>query len=416
MPFRGTGFTSGCRLWVCPSPSSVRLASTPSCVIVWASFLALWGVGEAYTPGPEFTIGVANMNGLHNKAFGFADSVIDTWILSETHLTKGGIQTFQSNLRQAKAPYKSFIHGCPVASRSTVSDIGQWSGVGVLSTFPSRRLPHSWPAVAYNSGRLLCSGFCAKGVWISGVTLYGTPTGPTHVNGKKVTDELLSLALDRVLQMSGPRYIAGDFNHDLDSLATVTTLERLGFRDIQDLHAERTGQLPVATCRSKTRRDYMFLSREMANLFLSCQVDDDSVSEHSYLIGTFEGSLDLLDRFVWPIPDPMQWEAASDRAPVGADLFVPGCDLEHDYAAFWTSVERNNNDVRRTKQKPVIRSMQGRGTQRKPQVRHGMLALPRLACQVTNNLPSWVPVSNTPNGSSNSGVCNPTCVWLGPLS
>ena len=314
------------------------------------------------------------MNGLHNKAFGFADSTVDTWILSETHLTKGGIQTFQSNLRQAKAPYRSFIHGCPVASRSTVSDIGQWSGVGVLSTFPSRRLPHSWPAVAYNSGRLLCSGFCAKGVWISGVTLYGTPTGPTHVNGRKVTDELLSLALDRVLQMSGPRYIAGDFNHDLDSLATVTTLERLGFRDIQDIHAERTGQLPVATCRSKTRRDYMFLSREMANLFISCQVDDDSVSDHSYLIGTFEGSLDLLDRFVWPIPDPMEWEASSDRVPVCADLFVPGCDLEHDYAAFWTSVERNNNDVRRTKQKPVIRSMQGRGTQRKPQVRHGMLA------------------------------------------
>ena len=71
----------------------------PTKLCLWALFLSLWGVGEALTPGPEFTIGVANMNGLHNKAFGLADSPVDSWILSETHLTKGGIATFQSNLR-----------------------------------------------------------------------------------------------------------------------------------------------------------------------------------------------------------------------------------------------------------------------------------------------------------------------------
>ena len=355
-------------------PVHTRPLSLPVRLCFRASFLSLWGVGEAFTPGPEFRIGVANLNGLNNKAFGFADYSVDTWILSETHLTKGGIVTFQPNLRQAKTPYKSFIHGCPVAQRSLASDIGQWSGVGVLTSFPARRLPHSWPPVAYNSGRLLCSGFCAKGVWISGVTVYGTPTGPTHVNGREVTDELLSLALNRVLQLSGPRFIAGDFNHDLDRLNTITTLERLGFRDIQDIHAERTGQLPVATCRGKTGRDYLFLSREMARLFVSCQVDDESLSDHSYLIGNFEGSLDLLDRFVWPVPDPMDWEAASDRQPVTDNLFLPDCHLDQDYETFWRKVEAHNNDARRQKCKPLVRAMQGRGIQRKPQLCHGMLA------------------------------------------
>ena len=207
--------------------------------------------------------------------------------------------------------------------------------------------------------------------------MYGTPTGPTHVNGREVTDELLSLALTRVLQMSGPRYIAGDFNHDLDRLNTVSVLERLGFRDIQDLHAERTGQLPVATCRGKTRRDYLFVSREMARLFLSCTVDDDSLSDHSYLIGTFTGSLDLLDRFVWPVPDPMEWEAASDRRPVSEDLFLPDGSLDDDYETFWKKVEAHNNDARRLKHKPIVRAMQGRGRQRQPQLRHGMLAPPK---------------------------------------
>lgn len=57
--------------------------------------------------------------------------------------------------------------------------------------------------------------------------MYGPPTGPTHVNGRAVTDELLGLALERTLQLSGPRFIAGDFNHDLDRLSTITTMERL---------------------------------------------------------------------------------------------------------------------------------------------------------------------------------------------
>ena len=350
---------------------SLRL---PTKLCLWAVFLSLLGVGEALTPGPEFTIGVANMNGLHNKAFGLADSPVDSWILSETHLTKGGIAMFQSNLRQSGSPYTAFIHGCPVAQRSITSDIGQWSGVGVLSRFPSRRLPHSWPDVAYNSGRLLCSGFCAKGVWISGVTMYGTPTGPTHVNGRDVTDELLSLALDRVLQLAGPRFIAGDFNHDLDRLSTITQMERLGFHDIQDLHAARTGQLPVATCRGKTRRDYLFVSRELAALFRDCRVDDESLSDHSYLIGSFDGSVDVLDRFLWPTPDPMEWTAPSCRSPVDLSLFRPGCNLDDDYEAFWTAVEAQNNAARRRLHKPVVRAMGGRGKQRQPQLRHGQLA------------------------------------------
>ena len=340
----------------------------------WIIFLALWGVGEAQTPGPDFTVGVANLNGLHNKAFSFADSTVHTWILSETHLTKGGIATFRANLKQAGAPYTAFIHGCPVAQRADTSEIGQWSGVGVLSMFPSRRLPHSWPASAYNSGRLVCSGFCAHNVWVSGVTVYGPPTGHTHVNGKDVTNELLSIALDRILQLPGPRYIAGDFNHDLDHLAIIPTLERLGFRDIQDLHAERTGQLPVATCRGKTRRDYMFVSRELAALFVRCHVDDDTVSDHSHLVGTFAGQQELLTRFVWPIPDKMEWEPAEARAVVSVDLFRDASCLTEDYERFWSVVERNNGDARLAQGKPVVRSMYGRGRQKQPQVRQGQLA------------------------------------------
>ena len=147
-----------------------------------------------------------------------------------------------------------------------------------------------------------------------------------------------------------------------------------GFRDIQDLHAERTGNLPVATCRGKTRRDFLFVSRELVPLFQSCQVDDETLSDHSYLIGTFSGAHDCLDRFVWPIPEPMEWTAASCRSPVSLDLFAPGCNLYSDYETFWTEVESHNNRARLQQQKPVVRATTGRGRQRKPQCQDRQIA------------------------------------------
>ena len=216
-------------------------------------FLVLFAVrvGEASHPGPDWSFGVANLNGLNSKAFGLADSPVDTWLFSETHLTAPGEKVFRANLKEAKSPYKSFVGGSPVPARSTVSDIGQFSGVGVLSRFPVRRLPHAWPELAFRSGRLVCTSVFCQGIWVSGVVIYGTPTGGTHTRGKEVTNQLLELALDRVNQLSGPRFLAGDWNHDLDRLPAVSVMQRLGFSECQDVRASQTGILPQATCRAK---------------------------------------------------------------------------------------------------------------------------------------------------------------------
>lgn len=331
-------------------------------------------IGEASKPGPEWQIAVANPSGLNTRAFGFSDSPYDVWLFSETHLTQPGIKTFWSNVRASAPGYKSFTHGCPIAPRSEVSDIGQWSGVAVMSKFPARRLPHAWPSCMYNSGRLVCTSFCAHGLWISGVVVYGTPTGPTHPRGREVTNELLAHALDRIEQLPGPRYIAGDFNHDLDRLATIETMHRLGYQDVQDLAAERTGRLPQATCRDKTRRDFLFVSRELAALFVSCTVDEEVVADHSYVVGKFRGGDDEVYRFAWSIPDPMEWEPVDKRASVGLPLFQDPANLTQDYAQFWNQVEASNMQARAQSRKPVIRAMLGRAQQLQPTKRHANLA------------------------------------------
>lgn len=337
----------------------------------WSLLFACLRVGEASKPGPSWTLAVANMNDLHNKAFGLADGSYDTWLFSETHLTAPGAKAFRASLRQASSPYGSFVSGCPVAARSEVSDIGQWSGVGVLSKFPVRRLPHCWTPSMYNSGRLVCTSVCAHGLWVSGVVVYGTPTGPTHCNGRDVADTLLAAALDRAEQLTGPRYVAGDFNHDWDRLSTVAMMHQLG--DVQDLRAEATGVLPQATCRGKTRRDFLFVSRELASLFLSCHVEDESLSDHSYLVGEFQGGPQAFTRFVWPTPDPMEWEPAQDRQPVQAQLFCSAASATEDYHHFWKAVESNNMHARRQAHKPCIRAMTGRASQSGPVERTGTM-------------------------------------------
>ena len=336
--------------------------------LLWICLVMLVRVGEASHPGPHWTLGVSNLNGLHSKAFMLAESTVDTWFFAETHLTAPGEKAFRANLREAQAPYKSFVGGSPVPPRSEVSDIGQWSGVGVLSKFPVRRLSHRWPSVVYNSGRLVCVSVCCHGIWVSGVVVYGPPTGHTHVNGREVTNELLKLAIERVNLLSGPCFVAGDFNHDLDRLPASAVLSRLNFEECQDVHAQRTGVLPQATCRGKTRRDFLFMSRELCALFDHCEVDDNTVSDHSALIGHFRGGQDLL-RYAWPLPDPMEWEPQEKRNPVSARLFDDPAALTADYLSFWEQVERSNNEARRRSRRPVVRAMGGRASILSPQVR-----------------------------------------------
>ena len=233
---------------------------------IWLVLLSLSGrIGEASVPGPnveatdgvQFTLGVCNPNGLTDKSSFFGSSRIDLWLICETHLTVSGMRTFERMLGWQAPQYSGKVFGHPVLARSEVSDVGRWSGVGMLSQWPIHRLPHEWPTLVHATGRLCVSTAFVHGQWISGCVVYGTPTGPTHGNARQTTDQLLEHALCRVLQLSGPRYVGGDFNHDHDRLTTVAAMRQIGFVDIQDLHALRTGVYPVATCRGKTRRDFL---------------------------------------------------------------------------------------------------------------------------------------------------------------
>ena len=358
--------------WLQPGLLGARQVYRCHRVAWWIALLSSVRFGEACHPGPSWTLGLCNINGLSSKVGFFQDVVCDTWLLCETHLTAPGKRSFAHALRGLQSPYVNLVHGHPVMPRSEASDVGQWTGVGVVSTCPLRSLPHSWPDHVYKCSRLVCTASLHHHVWVSGCVIYGPPGGPTHPKARETTDHLVQLCIDRMLQSVGPRYIAGDLNHDLERLKTSEQLAKLGFRDIQDVHAAKTGVWPCATCRGKTRRDFLFMSPELCDLFLHCEVKDNEWSDHSCLIAHFRGGSDALLRFPWSKPDPMTW--MPQRQSFDMPQFVDPAQVNADYRLFWSQVEESNFCAQIKAGLPVVRACSGRGRTTKPHKRLHQLA------------------------------------------
>ena len=247
-------------------------------------------IGEAKVPGPPspdrsnpdlqsseshltWSLGTCNPSGLPNKAHLIAHSPIDVWAIAETHLSSQGARLFKRQLSLEQSGYKWCVTGHPVVPRSTLSNHGSWSGVAIVSRHPSRQLPHAWPDHVFETSRIVCGTTFLNNFWLTGVSLYGLPVGPTHPQAKAKTNLLVEAAINRLLLQDGPRYLAGDFNQDLSDLPSIQLLLSKHFVEVQDLFYYKTGILPRPTCKGKTRRDYLFISRELIPMFRSLELD-----------------------------------------------------------------------------------------------------------------------------------------------
>ena len=346
---------------------------------IWVVFGASFRIGEASLPGPVhsgdgsncvpevvFRLGTCNPNGISDKAHFFRDSEVDILGVTETHLTGRGLKVFRGLLKSAAPQFKWFAHGKCVLPRGQVSDTGMWSGVGVISQWPTHSLPHDWSPPVFETGRICVTSSFIHGLWISGCVVYGTPCGPTHPQAKGTTNALIREALRRVLQLSGPRYVCGDFNHDAAQLEAVHEMKRAGFVDLQDLHLERTGIPPSATCRGKTRRDYCFVSPELIPMFRSCQVLDFDWSDHSSVVGTFSCEESDRWRFPWPVPDPIDWKSMPRRSEGVPVDFMAASSPSEAYALFWSQVEQEAVRVSLDTPSPLSHRCLGRGARSAP--------------------------------------------------
>ena len=328
-------------------------------------FMLSCRIGEARVPGPDnaptWTLGTCNPSGLHGKQAILNQISADVLAVSESHLSKAGTRHLSAGLRSIRSPFRRVLTGSPMQPRTVGSDAGQYAGVAFLATVPSRVPAVPWPPDLYETGRIQFGSFFTSMAWVTGAVVYGYPEGKVHLNAKARTAAILDFAFEHVRQLPGPRFLTGDWNYTIGSLDVVSSLHDAGWVEVQDLFAQRTGAAVCMTCKQVSRKDFLFLSPELAMAFVDLSVHQTIFADHAVLCAHFAGGSNHLERFVWPCPKPVPW---SRVGPLGEPVsFAAPLDPTAQYAALWSSRERAAASALPDVWVP---SMAGRGQQTKP--------------------------------------------------
>ena len=343
-------------------------------------FSLFWGsdcrIGEAKTPGPTtsertWSLGVCNPSGLLGKSVLLSGIDSDVIAASETHLTATTRSMLLTSLK-SHSRYSHVVTGALSQARINTIDAGQHTGVATIARVPTRALCAAWPLDLFETGRVQITGSLINNVWVTGAVMYGYPQGKLHQNAQHRSIEILDFLIDHMTQVAtGPRYLCGDLNHEVDQLPNLSRLMDLGWREVQELECQATGRSPQPTCKGCTRKDMLWISPELIASFSTVQVDHERFADHSVLRAEFAVDGAFSHRFLWPIPQPVPWTS------------VPSMDFPLDfqtgqptalYHELWYSREQQ---ARVTLQHQWNPQKQGRGQRTQPLKRKGWAAPPR---------------------------------------
>ena len=370
-------------------------------LFVLLTFLGGCRVGEASVPGPSnndphWTLGVCNPSGLVGKSHILSSVPADVLAISETHLTTSARRSFVGSLRSTNQGFTHFTSGCPLPPRSQVSDAGDWAGVAVASKFPCRSLSADWPPDLFESGRIqFCTAY-VQSFWLCGANIYGYPAGVTHPQAWERTMAMLDFAVARVLHgCVGPRFLAGDWNFEPNQVNCWQTLLDEGWVEVQDLVETKFGTKPRNTCKSRTRKDFLWISPELACHFRALHFHE-VFADHVVMCADFSHHSDFGDRWLWPRPSPIDWTSVPDL-PFAVD-FSDGepSDL---YCVLWE--QREYLAQQTSWKKPGHPRWQVEHPLDSQSFEKGGMHLLRRAAPMTFNLPSMEFPFNIADGSNN---------------
>lgn len=334
--------------------------------------------GEAANPGPKFQshwyLGTFNPSGLNGKQQVISEYLHygDVWAIAETHLTSKAMFAFRKGLRISENPFKYIVGGHPVPPRPKSAHSGVWSGVACLSKHPTRAIPVSWPPDVYESSRIQLATSLIGDAWVTGAVLYGEPPGQSHPYAKDNTERLLQVAIESISNMSGLRYIAGDMNFQLDTLDVYNLLHQHGFRDLQSIAAERWGIRPQMTCKSKTRKDFCFISMELQELLCEVFVEHDVWADHSVLVGKFKGGPKAVFQHWWRTPHEFPWPKNFARNTLEITSNFLQQDPTEAYSQMWHQIETAAASCEVPSSQKPRRAHFGRGKTFSTVQKHGM--------------------------------------------
>ncbi|CAJ1437471.1 unnamed protein product [Effrenium voratum] len=129
-----------------------------------------------------------------------------------------------------------------------------------------------------------------------------------------------------VVNGTGYRFIAGDYNHD--SLPETLIWEAAGWIEIQQLQQYVTGQPPYLTYRGKSRPDRIYISPELAAVFVTTSFQQQ-FADHGALWATFQLPDSPATKWVWPMPSLIPWDEVDRSTYLNADHHTPSFDPQN---------------------------------------------------------------------------------------
>ena len=337
-------------------------------------------VGEASHPGSAectWKLGLMNPTGLQGKELLLNELGHGIFGVTETHLSTLGIQKVRRSLNFARSPLSHLIHGHPAQLRAHSQLVGKHEGVAFLTSHPGRALPQNFPAQVWQTARIQVAGFCVEDVWVQGGIIYGYASQINGTAPKILTDQIADYVIQRIaLEAVGPRFIMGDFNASRDELPCLQHLQSLGFREIQEVAAERWGHEVQMTCKDRTQPDQIFLSPELQHCLLGIEVVPDLFADHAVISGTFRGMRSQIPRSYWrtPVPPPRQTELGQKPFVSARCSGRAGADPSERYQAIFAQYESELQHRTAIAQHEPLQSIHlGRAMTGQVQVRSGQL-------------------------------------------
>ena len=155
-------------------------------------------------------------------------------------------------------------------------------------------------------------------VWLT--ALQPNQKAPLHSATKQNTDQICQHVLKRLLHHSpGMRFKAGGFNQPDGNLPSMLQLKDPGWINAQQWAYEKLGKPIRPTCKSKTVKDHLYISPELAEHLLDVEVMNDWFPDHALLAAKFRtvGKPPMLP--IWRQPKTIPWNP-SDLPQIEANF------------------------------------------------------------------------------------------------
>lgn len=339
-------------------------------------FACLIRIGEAQNPGPSsqsddhslgLTLGSVNPTGVLYKGAVFnqlPQHQCAVWGVAESHLTNTGISRFRRELRALGNKYQYHPgHPVPYRSQALTAVGGKQLGVGFVANVPSRRLQFQDDHQVLATNRLAINTFRCGQSWVHGAIFYGFAQRAYSVEVKQQSDSILQSATTKlVYQMKGYRFIMGDFNQQNGQLNQTHLWSQLGWKEVQLLRQDRTGEEVEVTCRGSTTVDFLWISPELVSHLEKVEVIHGVVPDHSIVAAHFSPFLTAEKIPMWRTPKPISWSEGTNLLDNSNFQVNPSDSPEDQMIAIAREFEQQVDTCLRAKGQRLQECQQGRST------------------------------------------------------